>query len=153
MALRNIVRRKIEALLVVVGSLLGTAIITAAFVVGDTFDASIRDFGRTDLGPIDETVDVSDVGQLDAVAGDLRGRLRRPRPTASSRSSAAMVATRAGDHAEPRVAPGRARLRRRPRVRRRRRATTGLADAGADARRRRGRHQPATWPTTSRRRR
>jgi putative ABC transport system permease protein len=67
MALRNMVRRPTEALLVVVGAALGTAIITSAFIVGDTFDASIRDFGRTDYGPIDESVDVSDVSQLDAV--------------------------------------------------------------------------------------
>src|SRR5262245_23630133 len=67
MALRNMVRRPTEAVLVVVGAALGTAIITSAFVVGDTFDASIRDFGRTDYGPIDESVDVSDLSQLDAV--------------------------------------------------------------------------------------
>jgi putative ABC transport system permease protein len=67
MALRNMVRRPTEALLVVVGAALGTAIITSAFIVGDTFDASIRDFGRTDYGPIDESVDVSDLSQLDAV--------------------------------------------------------------------------------------
>jgi putative ABC transport system permease protein len=128
MALRNIVRRPTEALLVVVGAALGTAIITSAFVVGDTFDTSIRDFGRTDLGPVDETVAVSDVGELDAVAGDLRAN--PPDGTDGIVPLVgAMAATRAGDHAEPMVlvaeldfddarAFGRA-----P-------ATTGLADAG-----------------------
>jgi putative ABC transport system permease protein len=68
MALRNVVRRPVEALLVVAGAALGTAIITSAFVVGDTFDATIRDFGRTELGPIDEAVVVQDVADLDRVA-------------------------------------------------------------------------------------
>ena len=56
LALRNIGRRKGEALLIVVGCLMGTAIITASFVVGDTFNSSIRDTARTQLGPIDERV-------------------------------------------------------------------------------------------------
>ena len=47
LALRNISRRKGEALLIVAGSLMGTAIITASFVVGDTFNSSIRDIART----------------------------------------------------------------------------------------------------------
>ncbi|HEV7759064.1 MAG TPA: FtsX-like permease family protein [Acidimicrobiales bacterium] len=102
MALRNIARRPAEALLVVVGAALGTAIITSAFVVGDTFDASIRDFGRTDLGPVDETVDVRDVGQLDAIATNLQSN-----PPSGTDGTLAVVAiqaaTRAGGHAEPLV--------------------------------------------------
>ncbi len=58
LALRNISRRRGEALLVVLGSLLGTAIITSAFVVGDSIDHSIRDIARTNLGPIDEMVGI-----------------------------------------------------------------------------------------------
>jgi len=56
LAFRNINRRRGEAALVMIGSLLGTAIICASGVVGDTVDASIRDAARTNLGPIDETV-------------------------------------------------------------------------------------------------
>ena len=67
LALRNIARRPAEAVLVVAGAALGTAIITSAFVVGDTFDATIRDFGRTELGPIDEQVVVQDVADLGRV--------------------------------------------------------------------------------------
>jgi len=67
LALRNVVRRPAEAALVVTGAALGTAIITSAFVLGDTFDATIRDFGRTELGPIDEQVVVQDVADLDRV--------------------------------------------------------------------------------------
>ncbi len=55
-ALRNLSRRMGEASLVVFGSALGTAIIAGAFIVGDTFDHSIRDIARTDLGPIDNVV-------------------------------------------------------------------------------------------------
>ena len=58
---RNTLRRKGEALLVVLGSLLGTAIITSSFVVGDTLHATIRDQARTRLGPIDEVVLVHDL--------------------------------------------------------------------------------------------
>ncbi|MBA2496615.1 MAG: ABC transporter permease [Acidimicrobiia bacterium] len=67
MALRSIVRRKGEAVLVVLGSLLGTAIITSSFVVGDTFDASIRDLARTQYGPIDTLVTVDDPERLPAL--------------------------------------------------------------------------------------
>lgn len=56
LAFRNALRRKNEAILVVLGSLFGTAIVTSAFVVGDTLSASIRDEARTRLGPIDEVV-------------------------------------------------------------------------------------------------
>jgi putative ABC transport system permease protein len=67
LALRNISRRRGEAALVIVGSLLGTAIITAAFVVGDTVEASIRDAARTSLGPIDESIRLTSADQLDPV--------------------------------------------------------------------------------------
>lgn len=72
-ALRNLTRRRGEASLVVLGSALGTAIIAGAFVVGDTFDNSIRDIARTDLGPIDQIIDVTDVDQLDATLAAVRG--------------------------------------------------------------------------------
>ncbi|HUF32104.1 MAG TPA: FtsX-like permease family protein [Acidimicrobiales bacterium] len=66
LALRNIARRKGEAVLVVLGSLLGTAIITASFVVGDTLDASIRDQARTQLGPVDHVLVTTDLAALPA---------------------------------------------------------------------------------------
>ncbi|MCA1692394.1 MAG: FtsX-like permease family protein [Actinobacteria bacterium] len=64
LALRNVSRRKGEAALVVAGSLLGTAIITASFIVGDTLRASVRDGARTELGPIDEVVRVTGLDVL-----------------------------------------------------------------------------------------
>lgn len=66
LAIRNALRRPRESALVVLGSLLATALITAAFVVGDTFSTSIRGFAHTQLGPIDELVSV--VGLDDAPA-------------------------------------------------------------------------------------
>lgn len=56
LAVRNAVRRPREAALVVLGSLLGAAIITGSAIVGDTMNASIRQVGRSNLGPIDELI-------------------------------------------------------------------------------------------------
>jgi putative ABC transport system permease protein len=54
MARRNISRRRGEAALVVAGALLGTAIITSAFVVGDVIEGSFAE--RTQHGPVDITL-------------------------------------------------------------------------------------------------
>src|SRR5438067_344690 len=78
LALRNAMRRPKEGLLVVVGSLLGAAIITGSFVVGDTMDSSIRQLARTHLGPIDELVVTNDREEWWTVASRLRS-LRDPR--------------------------------------------------------------------------
>ena len=64
LAVRNALRRKNEALLVIIGSLFGTAIVTSAFVVGDTLHASIRDEARTRLGPIDNVALVHHTSEL-----------------------------------------------------------------------------------------
>ncbi len=56
LAVRNAVRRPREAILVVLGSMLGAAIITGSAIVGDTMTASIRQVGRSHLGPIDELI-------------------------------------------------------------------------------------------------
>lgn len=67
LAWRNLWRRKSEAALVTLGTLLGTAIIVASFVVG----ATIKDAGLSDIynthGPIDEAVTIDDPSQLDAL--------------------------------------------------------------------------------------
>ena len=60
LALRAAVRRPAETLLVIAGSLLGTALITGSFIVGDTLDSSIKATAFTQLGPIDELVSVPD---------------------------------------------------------------------------------------------
>lgn len=59
MAIRNISRRRAEAILVVAGALLGTAIITSSLVVGDVIEASFADSARTEYGPVDITVTAS----------------------------------------------------------------------------------------------
>ena len=72
LALRNAIRRPREALLVVLGSLLGAAIITGSAVVGDTMDASIRQMARQHLGPIDELVLASNAGEWRSLSNRLR---------------------------------------------------------------------------------
>jgi putative ABC transport system permease protein len=58
-ATRSPLRRPTEALLVVLGSMLGTAIITGSLIVGDTIDRSIRAGAYEQLGPIDQIAVVS----------------------------------------------------------------------------------------------
>lgn len=95
LAVRNILRRPNEALLVVLGSMLGTAIITASLIVGDTVEATERDVARTKLGEIDVIVsdrddpdraarlaDELDVSELPGVDGLLT--LRRAGATAAT---------------------------------------------------------------------
>jgi putative ABC transport system permease protein len=60
LAFGHITRRPRETALVLLGSLLGTAIITGSFVVGDTLDASISQGIYTQLGPVDSVVPVKD---------------------------------------------------------------------------------------------
>lgn len=76
LALRHASRRPRETLLIVLGSLLGTAIITASFVVGDTLTASIRQGAFSTLGPVDELVvapsaaaQTSDLSALGKIVG------------------------------------------------------------------------------------
>lgn len=78
MGVRNIMRRPVESILIIVGSALGTAIIVAALMVGDTFDHSISDIARTDLGEVDlvvefETPDDLAQGLTAISAADIEG--------------------------------------------------------------------------------
>lgn len=71
---RDATRRPRETALVIAGSLLGTALITGSFIVGDTLDSSIRSAVRNQLGPIDEIVEVPDAevaGRLEQGIADL----------------------------------------------------------------------------------
>lgn len=56
LALRQVVRRPTESLLVVLGSVLGTALIVASLTVGDSLDRSVRQAAYDTLGPIDVSV-------------------------------------------------------------------------------------------------
>ncbi|MBW3649627.1 MAG: ABC transporter permease [Actinobacteria bacterium] len=56
LALRNASRRPRETALILLGALLGTAIITGSAIVGDTLGASIRRSAFTQQGPVDAVV-------------------------------------------------------------------------------------------------
>ena len=66
--LRNIARRPREAALIVAGAVFGTAMLTGALVVGDSFQHSMRVAAANRLGPVDEIVLVSDTIAADDVA-------------------------------------------------------------------------------------
>ncbi len=68
LGLRNVTRRKGEAALVVGGSMLATALVAASFVIGTSFDQSIREIATTRWGPVDEMVFVDNPDQLDELA-------------------------------------------------------------------------------------
>jgi putative ABC transport system permease protein len=68
LALRQIARRRGEAILVVVGSVLGTAIIIGSLIVGDTLNFSVRQTAYKNLGPIDEIVSSPTVAQGEVAA-------------------------------------------------------------------------------------
>jgi len=70
MAIRNIGRRRAEAILVIGGALLGTAIITSSLVVGDVITASFADSARTEYGPIDITVTASKQTDIQKVVAE-----------------------------------------------------------------------------------
>ncbi|WP_327372970.1 ABC transporter permease [Streptomyces sp. NBC_01216] len=55
-AFRQVARRRTEAALVIGGSMLGTAIVIGALVVGDTLNFSVRQEAYRTLGPVDERV-------------------------------------------------------------------------------------------------
>ncbi len=56
LAFRQVSRRRREAALVVLGSLLGTAIVVGSLIVGDTLNFSVKQDAYRHLGPIDEMV-------------------------------------------------------------------------------------------------
>ncbi len=59
LGLRPILRRRTQSTLIVLGLMLATLIITAAFVTGDTLSHTIRSLVIEELGPVDEIVQVS----------------------------------------------------------------------------------------------
>src|SRR5262245_60160252 len=105
LALRNATRRPRETALVILGSLLGTAIMTGSYVVGDTFNASIRRIAHEQLGPIDEIVTANGIGAQQMLAARLSG-LRSPDvdgvlPAVTASASAATAATTTPVRAAP----------------------------------------------------
>src|SRR3954454_1508603 len=104
---RQVARRKTEAALVITGSVLGTAIIVGALVVGDTLNHSVRQDAYRTLGPIDERILVADPGAADAVAARLDRLAAYPDIdgvlTARVDQAAATATASSGTSAEPRV--------------------------------------------------
>ena len=68
LALRQVGRRRAEAVLVIAGSVLGTAIVIGSLVVGDTLNFSVKQVAYDHLGPIDEQVSAQTVTQGDQAA-------------------------------------------------------------------------------------
>ncbi len=56
MGLRNVPRRPAQTILVIIGLMLSTLIIAAAFGTGDTIDNSVTSLTYKTLGPVDELV-------------------------------------------------------------------------------------------------
>jgi len=105
LALRNAVRRPRETALVILGSLLGTAIMTGSFVVGDTFNSSIRRTAYEKLGPIDEIVSANGLAAAPALAARLAG-LHDPNvdgTLALTSITASAASTRPPVHAAPKA--------------------------------------------------
>lgn len=73
LAWRNVTARPAEAVLVTVGTMLGTAIIVASFAVGDTIESGVGSIVDTSLGPIDESVTVEDPAALPELESTIRG--------------------------------------------------------------------------------
>jgi putative ABC transport system permease protein len=67
LGLRPILRRRTQSGLIILGLMLATLIITAAFVTGDTLSHTIRSLVIEELGPVDEIVQAS--GQASSAAG------------------------------------------------------------------------------------
>ena len=107
LAARQVARRKTEAALVITGSVLGTAIIIGALVVGDTLNHSVRQDAYRTLGPVDERV-LSTNAQIGAEAAHWLATLKAHPDvdgvlTAHVDQAAAVATTKAGRAAEPRV--------------------------------------------------
>ena len=66
LALRNVLRRRNDTLLVVLGCAFGTAIIVSSLLIGDTLDSSLRARATERLGPVDVVVSSYAVPVADA---------------------------------------------------------------------------------------
>ncbi|MGH9285221.1 MAG: hypothetical protein ACRD0M_06035, partial [Acidimicrobiales bacterium] len=105
LAIRHIRRRPREVALILLGALLGTAIITGSAVVGDTLRASIRRGVFTQLGPVDEVVVTAGL----AVPDELRAAVAAAAPDDVDgvlplvMAGAAVATTRPAPKAEPRT--------------------------------------------------
>jgi putative ABC transport system permease protein len=107
LALRQVSRRRREAALVVLGSMLGTAIVVGSLIVGDTLNFSVKQAAYENLGPIDETVTSTGVAQGQEIAARLASLRGDPAVdgllTAHGDLAAVTTGTGSSRVAEPRV--------------------------------------------------
>lgn len=107
LAWRQFSRRRSEAVLAIVGSTLGTAIIAGSLTVGDTLNASVREAAYRTLGPVDERVLASDPAVGDRIARRLATLRSDPDVdgvlSAQLTDAAADVHRNGASAAEPRV--------------------------------------------------
>ncbi|MEL7155528.1 MAG: FtsX-like permease family protein [Actinomycetota bacterium] len=97
LAVRNIVRRPGEAALVVAGSLLATALITASFIIGDSFGASIRGVAIDRWGPTDELVLTAGLADVDGAVSAIEAATPSdPEPLFDGVLGAALLTVAAG---------------------------------------------------------
>ena len=78
LGVRNIPRRRAQTTLIVLGLMLSTLIISAAFTTGDTVDRSITSEVYSILGSLDETIEVSASGDVSEEAFEEEEGPRQP---------------------------------------------------------------------------
>ena len=100
LALRQVARRPTESLLVVLGAVLGTALLVASLAVGDSLNRSVRQSAYEVLGPIDEYVRTADPVQGAEVA-------RRLAPLAADPAVDGVLTVHGDQAAAERVTAGR----------------------------------------------
>ena len=107
LAFRQMLRRPTESALVILGSLLGTTLIVASLVVGDSLDRSVRQGAYDVLGPVDEYVRSSTIEMGDQAAERLEVLRTDPRVdgllTARGEFAATVRPTASAPVAEPRT--------------------------------------------------
>ncbi|HXY70918.1 MAG TPA: ABC transporter permease, partial [Actinomycetota bacterium] len=108
LALRQVSRRRREAALVILGSMLGTAIVIGSLIVGDTLNFSVKQAAYENLGPIDEMVMSTNLAQGAAVAARLASLRSNPDVDGVMYANGGVAAVRdgtgVGEFAEPRAA-------------------------------------------------
>jgi hypothetical protein len=67
LAVRNVARRPQEAVLVLIGALLGTAMITGGLLIQNSLSDSLTSRAATQLGPVDEIVTTPDARSMTQV--------------------------------------------------------------------------------------
>ena len=99
LAVRNVGRRRGRSALIVVGLMLGTAIIAAALVTGDTMNNTVRATAIEALGETDETI--APKGAVDDIPGALGAATGNPLPRPVKRLRSARFAIRSAPFCVP----------------------------------------------------